>query len=82
MQTRQAMDVQRNTQALSRYYSCSGKAKLHISVCVCVCVFVFWSEGVRVHPCSLTYPERKAYAPYYIIVCDFPGSTVFFHMIS
>jgi hypothetical protein len=41
-------------------------------VCVCVCVCV----------CSLSYPARKAHAPYYIVICGLSGSTVFFHIIS
>ena len=40
--------------------------------CVCVCVCV----------CSLSYPSRKAHAPYYIAICGLSGCTVIFHIIS
>jgi hypothetical protein len=32
--------------------------------------------------CSLSYPTCKAHAPYYIVICDLSGSTIFFHIIS
>ena len=32
--------------------------------------------------CSLSYPARKAHAPYYAIICDQSGFTTFFHIIS
>jgi hypothetical protein len=41
------------------------------------CVYVFW-----VCVCSISYPARKAHAPYYIAICSLSGSTIFFHIIS
>ena len=32
--------------------------------------------------CSLSYPARKAHAPYYIVICGLSGCTTFFHIIS
>jgi hypothetical protein len=32
----------------------------------------------RVCVCSLSYPGRKAHAPYYIVICGLSGSTMFF----
>jgi hypothetical protein len=30
-----------------------------------------------VYVCSLSYPARKAHAPYYIVICGMSGFTVF-----
>jgi hypothetical protein len=39
--------------------------------------YIFW---VRVF--SISYPECKAHAPYYIVMCDLSGCTMFLHFIS
>jgi len=39
-----------------------------LSACVCVCVCVY----------SLSYPGRKAHAPYYIVICGMSSSTKLF----
>jgi hypothetical protein len=39
--------------------------------------YIFWK-----YVCSLSYPACKAHAPYYIVICGLPGSTIFFHIIS
>jgi len=36
---------------------------------------------MRVYKCSLKYPACTAHAPYYIVVCGLPGSTIYFHNI-
>ena len=36
---------------------------------------------VPVRACSLAYPARKEHAPY-CIICDLPGTTTFFDIIS
>jgi len=57
------MYYKRNIEARSRSHCCLGKAVLHIlSVCLC----------------SLSYPARRACAPYYIIICGQFGCTTFF----
>jgi hypothetical protein len=70
--TRQAMYVQRYTEARSCNYCCSGKAKCITGsvVCVCVCVLFFGWGGGR----SLTLLAREAYAPFYILKCGLPSS--------
>jgi len=35
---------------------------------------------VSLYSC-LSYPARKAHAVYYIVICDLPSSTIFFHII-
>ena len=52
------------------------------SVCVCVCVCVYVCVCVCLSVCNLSYPERKAHAPHYIVICSLSGSTIFFHIIS
>ena len=32
--------------------------------------------------CSLSYPAYKTHAPYYIVICDLSGSTIFLNIIS
>jgi hypothetical protein len=32
--------------------------------------------------CSLSYPERKAHAPYYFVICGLCGCAIFFYIIS
>jgi hypothetical protein len=39
--------------------------------------YVFW-VCVR----SLSYPARKAHAPYYIVICSLSGPTTIFHIVS
>ena len=39
--------------------------------------YIFW-----VCVCSLSYPEYKANALYYIVICGMSGFTIFFHIIS
>jgi hypothetical protein len=39
--------------------------------------YIFWGWIF-----SLSYPARKAHAPYYIVKCEQSGSTIFFHIIS
>ena len=36
----------------------------------------------RVCVSSFSYPARKAYAPYYDIICDFAGSPISLHIVS
>ena len=36
----------------------------------------------RAYICSLKYPACNADVPYYIVICGFPGSVLFFHIIS
>ena len=56
----------RNNEARSRNHCCRGKSKSVLSVCVC----------------RLVYPACTAHAPYYIVICGLPRSTIFFHIIS
>jgi len=32
--------------------------------------------------CGLSYPACNAHAPFHIVICDLPGSTIFFHIFS
>jgi hypothetical protein len=32
--------------------------------------------------CSLSYPECKAHAPHYIVICGLSGCTIVYHIIS
>ena len=34
----------------------------------------------RARVCRLSYPERIAHAPYYIVICGMSGSTIFFYI--
>jgi hypothetical protein len=43
-----------------------------------VAASITYSECV----CSFSYSACKAHAPYYIVICGMPGSTMFFHIIS
>ena len=38
--------------------------------------------GVCVCVCSLSYPARKAHAPYYVVICGLFGCATFLHIIS
>jgi hypothetical protein len=58
----------RNTEARSRNYCCRGKAIMYI----------FW---VYLCVCSPSYPACKAHEPYFIVIRDQSGCTVFFHII-
>jgi len=31
---------------------------------------------------NVSYPARKAHEPYYIVMCDFSGCTIIFHVVS
>ena len=57
----------RNIEARSRNHCCSGKT-----------ISITYSECV----CSLSYPACNAHAPYYIVICDLSGCTIFFRIIS
>jgi len=53
-----------------------------VYVCVCMCVCVCICVCVCVCVCSLKYPTCKAHGPYYIVICDLSGSTIFLHITS
>jgi len=57
----------RNIEARSRHHCCRGKPKT-----------ITYPEQV---PVALVNQQCNAHAPYYII-CDLPGSTIFYHVIS
>ena len=60
------MYVQRNIQARLCNHCCSSKT---ISIIQCECV------------CSLRYPAYNAHAPYCIVICGLPRSTILVHII-
>jgi hypothetical protein len=64
--SRQDMQCTYNTEVRSRNHCCRVKA-----------ISITYSESVR----SLSYPARKAYAPYYIVICGLYGFTIFSHII-
>ena len=65
---RLATHLKRNIEARSRNHFCIGKSYKYCRLWVGVCI--------------LSYPACKALAPYYIVICDLTGSTIFFHIIS
>ena len=58
--------LQRNNEARSGNHCCSGKAII-ITYCECVFVVLVIQLAMRVS---------------HIVICDLPGSTIFFHLIS
>jgi len=60
-----------------------SRQALYVNVTLgCICATVFAVEKkcyiFRVCLCSLCYQAYNAYAPYYIVICSLPGSTIFF----
>ena len=65
---RQAMYVQRNTEAPSCIHCYSGKAiRNTYCVCVCVCIALVIQQAMRMR---------------HVVICRLPGFTIFFHIIS
>jgi hypothetical protein len=56
-----------NIEARSRNHCCRGES-----------ISITYSECV----CRLSDQARNAHAPYYIVICDLSGCTIFFHIIS
>ena len=58
--------------------------KYYVFFCVRVRVWVPGRVGVcmRVQSGRLVYPTRNACEPYFVVICGFPGSTIFFNVIS
>jgi hypothetical protein len=43
------------------------------------------AENIKYYECvslAVSYPECKAHAPYYIVICGLSGSIIVFHIIS
>jgi len=56
----------------------SGRIKSLDHCCSRQAIIIPYSDGV----CSLSYPTRKAHAPYCIVICGQSGCTVFLYIIS
>jgi len=59
-----------NIQARSREHCCHGKA-----------ICIIYSDSV---PATLASQHGSPISPasYFVVICDLPGSTIFFHIIS
>jgi len=61
--------------AETRRLEINYKVFCHIIDYIC-CVL----DGNKYH--FVSYPPCNVHAPYYIVICGLPGSTIFFHIIS